>query len=384
MNQQLIYICNQRLPTEKAYGIQIAKMCEVFSHQDLNLTLLVPYRQNTDKEFFNYYHIKKSFTFKRLWSPDFYLSGKFDQLAVGVKNFISGVVLTLYTLRHPPDVVYSREELPLYILSFFRKGIFFEAHRFAQSREFFYRRFLKTGMKIVVISQGIKDAFIQFGFLPDRILVAHDGVDIEQFDLSIPKEQARTELELPQNTWLVGYVGQLKTLGMSKGLDLLMEGFSSFHRKHPNSTLVIVGGASEDIRELQRLSQNFRIPSDAIIFAGRQSHGSIPKYLKALDVLVMTYPNQPHFANFMSPLKLFEYMASRRPIVTSDLPTIREVLNEDGAFMIRSDNSRAIAQALEDIFSHPKEAQQKAEQARSVVEQYSWRIRAQHILSFLS
>ena len=170
----LLYIVNLRLPTEKAYGVQIAKMCEAFANAGSQVTLLAPHRRNTDQDFFEYYQVQHSFTFKRLWSPDFHLPGKFDQLAVGIKNLISAVILAVYTFRRNPEIVYSREELPLYLLSFFRAGLFFEAHRFAHRREFFYRRFLSIDIKIVVISQGIKDEFVKFGFSPDRILVAHD------------------------------------------------------------------------------------------------------------------------------------------------------------------------------------------------------------------
>ena len=61
-SKKLIYIANLRLPTEKAYGIQIAKMCEAFGALGLDVELVTPYRISKIKDnLFDYYSIKKNF-----------------------------------------------------------------------------------------------------------------------------------------------------------------------------------------------------------------------------------------------------------------------------------------------------------------------------------
>ena len=85
----------------------------------------------------------------------------------------------------------------------------------------------------------------------------------------------------------------------------------------------------------------------------------------------------------MSPVKMFEYMAGGRPIIASDLPTIREVLNEKNAVFVPPDNPSALAQAIEELLKHPERAQEFARQAKRDVLAYSWDERTKRILSFI-
>src|SRR3990167_8159904 len=137
---RLLYIANLRLPTEKAYGIQIAKMCEAFASQNFDVTLVFPFRQNLIKEdFFSYYSINKKFKIKRIWAFDFYFFGQLDKIAVSIKEIISALLLSFYAITQKADVIYSRDEWPLYFLSFFKNNLVFEAHRFSKSRTLFYK-----------------------------------------------------------------------------------------------------------------------------------------------------------------------------------------------------------------------------------------------------
>ena len=68
---KIIYLANARIPTEKAHGIQIMKMCEAFSDADAKILLLIPRRINWIKEDpFEYYGIKKNFRIKKLPTID--------------------------------------------------------------------------------------------------------------------------------------------------------------------------------------------------------------------------------------------------------------------------------------------------------------------------
>ena len=179
---KMLYILNQRMPTQKAYGFQAAKMCESFSDVGINLELVVPYRVNSGGDIFHHYFIKKNFKFKKIFSPDFYLPGGLDRISFWFKNLISACVLGIYALHSGADIVYSREELPLYLLSLVdSKKLVFEAHGFSKRRRMFYSRFNKQKVKIVAITAGIKENFVKFGYKPDNILVAHDGVDLDEF-----------------------------------------------------------------------------------------------------------------------------------------------------------------------------------------------------------
>ena len=107
-------------------------------------------------------------------------------------------------------------------------------------------------------------------------------------------------------------------------------------------------------------------------------------FLKTADVLVL--PNSAKeaiSALYTSPLKLFEYMASRKPIVASNLPSIREVLNEKNSILVRPDDAWAlvggIKKALEDIVLSGRISQAAFENAR----EYTWEKRAAKIIRFI-
>ena len=107
------------------------------------------------------------------------------------------------------------------------------------------------------------------------------------------------------------------------------------------------------------------------------------KYVKAGDVLIMNYPNLWHYALYMSPLKLFEYMASGNVIVSTSLPSIREVLSLKEAYLIKPADVAALADSIYYALTHPAESAQKAKSAYALVRQYTWENRAKSILRFI-
>jgi hypothetical protein len=72
---KLYYIANARMPTEKAHGIQIAKMCEAFIEAGIELELIVPTRKTTPESVREFYSLRVEVPMRRLWVPDLYLSG---------------------------------------------------------------------------------------------------------------------------------------------------------------------------------------------------------------------------------------------------------------------------------------------------------------------
>ena len=121
----LLYLANVRMPTDKAYGIQITKMCEAFANQGIAVTLLFPFRKNPiTQNIFQYYDVKENFKVGKISAFDFYFLGVFDRIAVFIKELISAIRLVLVARASTSDIIYSRDELPTYLLSFFRKILF--------------------------------------------------------------------------------------------------------------------------------------------------------------------------------------------------------------------------------------------------------------------
>lgn len=383
----IFYVLNSRFPTVKAHGLQVAKNCEAFELNGAKVTLIVPIRKQ-QKEFrgidaFESYGIKKRFRIVRLPSLDVVWLGLNSKFFFALQQSMFALLVFFY-LVGKKGIVYSRDRFTLYFLSFFRENLFWEVHQFPEHIDsLVYRRLLSHVTGLVVITAGLKKKFVEHGFPAEKILVAPDGVDLEEFNIELSKEQCRAELGLPANAKIIGYVGQLRTLGMDKGVDTLIEAFALLCQKNPNALLVIVGGDEHDLKVYKKFTADRHLGDREVLYTGRKNHNLIPKYLRAFDIAVMPFPFTEHFAYYMSPLKLFEYMAAGKPIIASDLPAVREILNQENSLLVKPNSRDELVQAMEYLIGHPDNAERIARKAYSDAGGYSWRERCGRIQDFI-
>jgi glycosyltransferase involved in cell wall biosynthesis len=104
----------------------------------------------------------------------------------------------------------------------------------------------------------------------------------------------------------------------------------------------------------------------------------LPLHQAACDVLLMPYERQISVssggdtARFASPMKVFEYLAVGRAIISSDLPVLREVLDEDNAVLAPPEDLESWDRSLTTLLKHPDRREALAAQARRDVTQYAW------------
>jgi len=376
---KLIYIANARIPTEKAHGIQIMKMCDVFSHLKLKtqnvkleVELVVPRRMNWIKENpFQYYGVPESFKIKKLPCLDLIPLYKYiGHLGLWIESITFFFFVFQYIIFKKADIFYTRDKffLPFSLL---KKNIIFESHTFPKNY-FLYSSFLKKLKWIVVITQKLKDLLIEQGISPDRILVAPDGVDLETFDIRETKEECRRRLNLSKDKKIILYTGHLYEW---KGAQILAEASQYLP---DDKAVYFVGGIKEDISRFKAQYSKFQIH-----IIGHKPYTEIPYWLKAADVLVLPNSGKKEISqHWTSPMKMFEYMASKRPIVASDLPSIREILSEENAVLVKSDDPEALAKGIKEILQSPESSAKLSAKAFSDVQNYTWRKRAEKICIF--
>jgi glycosyltransferase involved in cell wall biosynthesis len=369
----LIYIANVRMPTERAHGIQIAKMCEAFALQDFDVTLLVPKRRNTILEApWSYYGVRKNFSISWLPSLD---TVRFGRIGFLIQALTFSVCAAWHVWRHtkPGDIIYSRDELPLAIVSFFRRTFVWEAHR--GTVNVLVRRLLGVCKRVVVISEGLKVRYRELGVPEERLVLAPDGVDDSFLEFDASKAACRQRLGIAGDEKLALYAGHLYSW---KGAGVLADAAETLE-KH-GIVVMFVGGTDADIEAFRRTCgdrKNIRI-------VGRMPHAEIPSYLRAADVLVIPNTAESDISTrYTSPLKLFEYMASGTPIVASDLPALREVLSELTAFFVPPSDPEALAERIIEVFASYEQAIQAGAAARREAGAYAWRSRAARIIHFL-
>lgn len=368
---KLSYIFNMRMPTERAHGIQVVKMCEAFARSGLEVELLASARPNMIKEDpFSYYQAEKNFKIKKLigLKPQFFYRTKAGFL---LQNALFLISARLDRIFSKPGLVYTREQFFGVIF----RGYFLEVHNLPKKVRYFHRLTWKRAKKIFVLTKYLKEEIISQGIDENKIIVLPDAVDLEKFDLPITKEDARTKLGLPLNKKIALYSGSFYAYDW-KGADILAEAAKYL----PDVLVVLVGGG-----ECAGKKHELIVESQNVMLAGRQPYKLIPYYLKAADVLVL--PNKAGRAisdKYTSPLKLFEYMAARRPIVASDLPSIREVLNEGNSLLVKPGSSDELAAGIKKVLSDIELESRIAAQSYEDVKPRTWRARAVKILDSLA
>ena len=364
---KLVYLSNARIPTEKAHGIQIVKTCEALVTEGADVDLVVPRRRNTlSDDPFSYYGLSRRFPIRRVWTWDLI---RFGRIGFLIQAVTFGIASALF-LRRFQGVVYSRDEIPLCIVRLFSNRTFvWESHDGAWN--WCARYVAHRAKKIVVVSQGLKDWYVEHGVDASKIVVIPNAIDVTSFENPESKKEARTRLGLPQDQKIAMYIGRLDGW---KGTDTLLEASKKLH----DSMLVVIGGDSADIEKLKVLYPK-------VTFLGFRPYRELRDNQAAADVLVVPNTGKDLISvKFTSPLKLVAHLASERPIVASDLPSIREIVDESSAYLVRPDDPTALANGIEKALSNELEAHTRASRARARLSLYTWTARAEKILNLVA
>lgn len=234
----------------------------------------------------------------------------------------------------------------------------------------------KTRQRILTNTHALSHALMaDFNLDPAAVdmLVAPNGVDLERYqDLPSPSD-ARRGLGLPDK-FTAGYTGHFYA---GRGMALMF----SLAKALPEVHFLWVGGEAADVASWKNRLAAGGVGN--ITLTGFVDNAVLPQYQAAADVLLMPYGRQiagsggGDSAEIASPMKMFEYMAASRAIVSSDLPVIHEVLDDHMAVFCPPDDLPAWVEALTHLRANPSKCQALGQAARTAVEAYTWRSRAE-------
>ena len=371
---KILYISNSTIPSRAANSIHVMKMCHAFADNRHEVILLAPDKkkkyEKKIKDIYEYYGVKKNFIVKKLWYPNikggafFYTLAIFFYLIIN-KNF---------------NLVYGRFIYGCFIASLLKNETIYESHApIYEETKYglrFFNRLVKSRYfkKLVVISQALKDIYLENGFLNnEKIQVAHDGAD------EVLNFNSKIDLLGDINKFKVGYVGHLYK---GKGIEIVA---SIADKVKDDVEFHIIGGNEKDINIWKK-----NINNRNVFFYGHVPHKEVSNYINALDVCLL--PNQKvifasgakstgmNLSKFTSPLKVFEYMSHKKPIIASDLPVLREVLNEKNSILVKYDSKNEWIDAIEKLKS-PKNRDMIANQALSDFNNYTWKNRVLRLMN---
>lgn len=373
------YIAAARLPTQRAHGLQIMKMCEAFARSGAQVELIIPRRSNEiDEDPFTYYQVEKDFRIKKLWTVSLFSHREPRKKIFYVIEMITFAWSVFwYAALHTHGIFYFRFDrvLCLALFPFLKKrSTTCEAHFFIEG---WWQKLLLRCENIIVVNKEAKRRYDHVVDLEEKVLIAPDGVSLKDFTVTESKETLRRKLGLPQEKKIVLYSGYFY---LWKGIETIVQAAEFLS---DDTLIVLIGGAREDIKPIQDLIQEKKFTN--IMLIKHQPHRMMPKYQKAADCLLIggTMSSQKS-AYFTSPLKLFEYMASCVPIIAPRTPALEEILrHRENAYFVNPDDPSALAKGIKKIFAQHRLADAIAQQARQDVSIYQWEKRAKNILDFM-
>lgn len=366
---KVIIFSSSTIPSMAANSIQVVRMAEAFHEEGHQVTLIARKRvsQQLELPVSHFYGTHEDFNVLQFaWER----KSLFGLLAYVV--FASAQVRKIN-----PDIVVSRNLLASWLLSLIGQRTVHEAHSMEESFGVAGRGLLRTltvmpgFVGFIAISKSLMEALkARFPQVSDRVLLAPDGARTYEVQ---PKKN-------PSERPAIGYIGSLYS---GRGIELIVE----LAGECPWADFTIVGDVGQADLPIKALLdsagpnleiKNYVFPSES------------EKLLRTFDILLAPYQNETRdmvgndTTQWMSPLKIFEYMASGTPIVASDLPAIREVLSDRGnALLVPAGQKSEWIKAITAL-SHDEElrVQLAGLALRDLRRSYTWRIRAAKIINF--
>jgi len=374
---RIAYVQNMRLPTEKAHGYQIMKTCEALAQAGVAIRLVVTDRPTPiEQNEFEYYRIERIFELERLHVLD--ASNKVPTILKSLAFVLDNwYFLRSFKRRFPMDVdaYYTRNPwLAIKLRALTNKPIYLELHAMPR-------------IGIINKLAGLDNVFCVTKWMQNKLHAAlpgirtvllPDAVDLGVFNPPYSREQARQSLSISEHDGLVVYGGRFATMGEGKGLGVLDQAVAMIANSKCNIKLLLVGGTLQDFQKIEK-----HPPAQTTACIPSVPRDILAMYYRAADVLVMPFPNLPHYAYEMSPLKLFEYMASGTVIVASDLPSVREILNDQAALFFKPDSLGSMVDTLTRALNDQASSLRIGSEAQEISRRYSWAGRAQTIATTL-
>ena len=374
----IVAIAGSTIPSDTANSIQVMKACSALVELGHTLTLIVPGNRPSEIDTRNSFVVDLKSHY-----------GLRNDFLIEWLSASSRRAFTWQSIQRArafkPDLVYTWFPQSAVFGLLYKIPTIFEIH--IQPSGLFgplwHQVFAKLSghKRLVSITRallGILERDYNLIMKPDEVVIAPNGVDLERF-ASLPSSPkvARQTLNLP----FIPTVMCTGHLYAGRGAEL----FVALAKSIPQAHFVWVGGRPEDVTEWKKRAATDNISN--ITFTGFIPNRNLPLYQSAADILLMPYSRSimgssgtADSASGASPMKMFEYMAAGRAIVTADLPVIREVLNEKNAVFCEPDEVGDWRLEIEKLLEHETQRMELGDHAREVVKSYTWLARAEKIM----
>ena len=323
MKSNIFYITFSSIPSKLPSSLQIIKTCESLAKNGNLVTLLKPgtgYKKISIKE---YYGLKENIGIKEFKS--------IKSFPRGIKFYLYSLYCLFHILGKKKPIIISRNYFISYLLLIFKKKVILEIHhdtniegrinRFILNYLNFFKK--KNLIKIIAISNSVKNLFIKKYLVdPKKIIVLPSGSSISIS--AAPSLSYNKRLK-------IGYFGSISD---SKGIGTLIK-LSKIDQKND---YYIFGGDREKLQKIKIKNINKNL-----FFSAHVAYKSLPQIMMTMDILTIPYKSIVNssgevddISQYTSPLKLFDYMAVGKIIISSNLKVLREVIGKRNAYFINN------------------------------------------------
>jgi glycosyltransferase involved in cell wall biosynthesis len=213
--------------------------------------------------------------------------------------------------------------------------------------------YLKNSQAVIVICQDLLEKVRRDGYESKAILI-ENFLDFPSPEFSAEQSRAKRLEFAPHGEKIVLYAGNFQPY---QGIPLLLEAAAKLNQK---VIFVLVGGVGEELEEMKNRASALAI-SDRVVFVDKVPPSSIPLFISLADVLV-----SPRLSGTNTPLKIYSYLKSGKPLVATNLWTHTQVLNEKISVLVNP-TPESLAQGLSFALSS-EEANERAREAKELSE----------------
>ena len=359
---KITYISSSQYPSKEANLIHVLKMSDELTkyadYVDLYVWKNLSWEVSDPKKFYN---LKNDFIIK-FFSFNFIGS-----------SFINSLILTFKEFNKT-TLVYSRNIRGSFFTLLFGIPNILEIHEpysaFSKIDKFLFKIILKNkNLKLIVLISNELKKIMNFSTLEiqKKIIVCHDGAISNTSSAKIAKTVSN-----------IGYFGSLyKGRGVENIIFKVANNFKNYN-------FYIVGGKNADIEYFKKIGRNIK----NIIFLGYKSQYELLEISKKIDIFLAPYqddtkiPSGLSSTNWMSPLKIFEYMSFGKPIISSNFKVLNEILiNNKNSILVKPNDINEWINAIS-IMVNSKEIRKKlaSNALNDLNNKYTWSKRVEKII----
>lgn len=244
---------------------------------------------------------------------------------------------------------------------------------------------IRTASLIAVVSDVLRDELIEAGVPSQRIVVTPAAVDPDRFHESSGRERLRQDLGFSPEEIVVGFVGSFSHWHgipvLARAVLRLLENGAG---RPGRLRFLLVGDGP--LKKGMEQTLEAHGAAEAAVFTGIAAADHVPGLLNAADILVAPNVQMPEGKSFFgSPTKLFEYMATGKAVVASNLDQLAEVLSDgETALLVPPDDAERLAAAIERLAEDEELRSRIGANARMrVLEGHTWRHNALRVVEAL-